>query len=64
MENPHPIMRLASFAKLKKMMNTYKGKKLDQADRRLLRGLFVNKMKDFDEEQREQRRLQIVKMQL
>ena len=57
MENPHPIMRLASFAKLKKMMNTYKGKKLDTADRRLLRGLFVNKMKDFDEEEREQRRL-------
>jgi|LauGreDrversion4_2_1035121.scaffolds.fasta_scaffold1282944_1 hypothetical protein len=62
MENPHPVMRLASFAKLKKMMNTFKGKKLDTADRRLLRGLFVNKMKDFDEEERKQRRLQIEKI--
>jgi hypothetical protein len=62
MENPHPVMRLASFAKLKKMMNTFKGKKLDTADRRLLRGLFVNKMKDFDEEERKQRKIQIEKM--
>ena len=55
-------MRLASFAILKKMMNTFKGKKLDTADRRLLRGLFVNKMKDFDDEERKQRRLQIEKI--
>jgi len=35
------------------MVNEFKHKELDQIDKRLIRGLFKNKMKDFDEKKRQ-----------
>lgn len=52
MESPKPMMKLAVFAKLKKMVSSYKDMELDDIDRKLLRGLFVKHIKDFDEEKR------------
>lgn len=54
MESPKPMMKLAVFAKLKKMVLSYKDMELDDIDRKLLRGLFVKHIKDFDEEKRNQ----------
>lgn len=53
MEHKNPQVKLAVFGKLKKMVGTYKHEKLKNIDRRLLRGLFLRNLKDFDEDQRE-----------
>lgn len=53
MEDKNPMMRLVIFGKMKKMMNKYQNHQINDFDRRLLRGLFLKKMRDFDEEQRE-----------
>ena len=50
------MMRLVSYGKLKKMMQTFKEKKLNDIDRRLLRGLFYHKLRDFDEKERDKAR--------
>ncbi len=47
------MMRLVIFGKMKKMLNKYSNHQINDFDRRLLRGLFLKKMRDFDEEQRE-----------
>jgi hypothetical protein len=46
MESKIPILRFASYAKLKKLVNNLKDKKLEESDKRLIRGLFEKKMKD------------------
>ena len=53
MESRNPMMRLRVFAKIKKIMNGYVDSNLTEVDRRVLRGLFVKNLKDFDEEHRE-----------
>ena len=50
MDHKDPKVRLSIYAKLKRMMNTLQGAKLKANDRRLLRGLFLRKLNDFDEE--------------
>ena len=49
MESKNPMMRLVVMSKIKKMVNSYRHKTLDDIDKRLLRGLFINHIKDFDE---------------
>lgn len=53
MDNKDPRVRLSVYAKLKRMISTLKGAKLKAIDRRLLRGLFLRKLNDFDEDYRE-----------
>ena len=50
MESRNPMVRLVIFGKLKRMMKSYERVKLKTIDRRLLRGLFIRNLKDFDEE--------------
>ena len=50
MDNKDPKVRLSVYAKLKRMMNTMRGVKIKAIDRRLLRGLFLRKLNDFDED--------------
>jgi hypothetical protein len=47
MESKIPVLRFASYAKLKKMVNNLREKKLEESDKRLIRGLFEKKMKDI-----------------
>ena len=47
------MIRLSVFGKMKKIMNGYVDSSLTEVDRRVLRGLFVKHLKDFDEEHRE-----------
>lgn len=44
--------RFVVFVKLKKIICGLKGQKLTDTDRRVIRGLFVRQLKDFDEDQR------------
>jgi hypothetical protein len=53
MDNKDPKVRLSVYAKLKRMMKTLKGSKLKAIDRRLLRGLFLRRLNDFDEDFKE-----------
>ena len=52
MESKNPMLRFTVYAKLKKIMNTYHDQTLTEIDRRILRGLFVKHLKDFDEDHR------------
>jgi hypothetical protein len=49
MDSSNPLIRLATFSKLKKVVTSYKDDELDTTDRRILRGLFRKNLKDFDE---------------
>ncbi len=49
MENKNPMVRLVFFGKLKKMIQAYKSTRLNDIDKKLLRGLFVKNIKDFDD---------------
>lgn len=53
MESKNPMIKLVFFGKLKRMMTSYLNTRLKTIDRRLLRGLFIRNLKDFDEEYNE-----------
>ena len=50
MESKNPMVRLVVFGRLKRMIQSYKTQKLKAIDKRLLRGLLQNKLRDFDED--------------
>jgi hypothetical protein len=51
MDSTNPLVRLSIFGRLKKMVSSYKKLgELGDTDRRLLRGLYLKKLKDFDEQ--------------
>ena len=50
MEARNPQVRLAVFSKIKRMIGSYSGQKVKNIDRRLLRGLFLRNLKDFNED--------------
>lgn len=52
MESKNPLVKLVTFGKIKRMITSYTGHKLKTIDQRLLRGLFMKKLKDFDEDYR------------
>ncbi|TNV83938.1 hypothetical protein FGO68_gene12435 [Halteria grandinella] len=53
MESNDPLMRLVVYSKIKHMITQFSNTRLHDTDRRLLRGLFVKHIKDFDEEYKE-----------
>jgi len=53
MESKHPMIRLIIYGKLKRMMNSYLKEKIRTVDKNLLRGVFLRKIKDFDEDYKE-----------
>lgn len=44
------MVRLTVLTRIKRMMDSYKQTKLKTFDRRLIRGLFIRNLKDFDED--------------
>jgi hypothetical protein len=50
MDNNNPLVRLSIFGRVKKMMEYYNGIKLEKNDRKLLRGLYLKNLNDFDEQ--------------
>ena len=53
MENKNALVRLTMYGKLKKMIRGFTGRDLDPLEQNMIRGLFIRKLKDFAEEQRE-----------
>ncbi|CDW76970.1 UNKNOWN [Stylonychia lemnae] len=56
MESQNPLVRLVTFGKLKKMMSSLKNQKLKPIEKNLMRGVFKRKLKDYEEDNREQNR--------
>ena len=50
MDNKNPLIRLSVFGRMKRMLNSYKKQNMDITDRRLVRGLYLRNLKDFDEQ--------------
>ena len=53
MENKNALIRLSMYGKVKKMIRGFTGRDLDPLEQHMVRGLFIRKLKDFAEEQRE-----------
>ncbi|TNV83870.1 hypothetical protein FGO68_gene6300 [Halteria grandinella] len=50
MDSRNPLIRLSIFGRLKRMMANYRGNQLEVFDRRILRGLYQRRLRDYDEE--------------
>ena len=50
MESRNPMVRLTSFGKIKKIIKSYNEIELNETDKRVIRGLFVKNLRDFDED--------------
>lgn len=53
MENPNPMVKMVMYGKLKKMMRGFLGRKIKPLERNMMRGMFIRRMKDFNEEMQE-----------
>jgi hypothetical protein len=56
MESRNPTIRLVVFGKIKKIISSLQEQKINDTDRKVIRGLFVKHIKDFDEDFREKMR--------
>ena len=50
MEHKNPMIRLAFFGKMKKIVNSYNNSNLKGLDKRLFRGLFFRNLDHYDED--------------
>ena len=50
MEHWNPMIRLAFFGKMKKIVTSYNSSSLKALDKRLFRGLFLRNLDHFDED--------------
>ena len=48
MQSHNPVVRLMVYGKLKRMVNSFLGDKLKEKEKNLIRGIFANKINDFD----------------
>ena len=53
MENKSPLIRLVTYGKVKKMIEGFEGKHIDELEKNMMRGLFQRRLKDFHEEYKE-----------
>jgi hypothetical protein len=58
MEHRNPVVRLMIYGKLKKMVTSYIGDKMKDKDKNLIRGVFMSKINDFDEEEQDRKQNQ------
>lgn len=50
MDSKNPLIRLLMYGRIKKMMQGFNKRKLDPMERNLMRGVFIKKLKDFEEQ--------------
>ncbi|CDW73837.1 UNKNOWN [Stylonychia lemnae] len=50
LESTIPIIKLVALGKLKRMVKSFEGMKLDHTESNLIRGVFKRKLKDFEED--------------
>ena len=50
MDSQNPFIKLGAIARIKKLLDTYKIDSLDNTDKRLIKGLYLRKLKDYEEQ--------------
>ena len=50
MQNSNPLIKLVMYGKIKKMILQFKDQNMTSLERNMMRGLFLRKLKDFQEE--------------
>ena len=50
MQNSNPLVKLVMYGKIKKMILQFKDQNLTSLERNMMRGLFLRKLKDFQED--------------
>ena len=50
MVNKNPLIKLVTYGKIKKMVAGFGAKDLEPLERNLMRGVFIRKIRDFEEE--------------
>jgi hypothetical protein len=50
MSSKNAKVRLSVYSRLKKLVDSYEGKELDEVDQRILKGIFYKRNREFDEE--------------
>ena len=53
MENPNPMIKMVMYGKLKKMMQGFRDHKIKPLERNMMRGMFIRKIKDYNEDVQE-----------
>ena len=56
MESRNPMVRLAVFGRIKRVIMSMRERRITAIDRKVVRGLFIKNLKDFDEDFREKMR--------
>ena len=49
LDNKNPRVRLGVYSRMKKLVESYKSKELEEIDQRIIKGIFFRKNRDFDE---------------
>ncbi len=50
LENDNPMIKLIVLGRMKRMINSYSGDKLKDIDKKLVRGVYLRNIKDFQED--------------
>ena len=50
MDSKNPLVRLSIYGRLKRVVGSYKDRFLENTDRRIFRGIYQRRLKDYDEE--------------
>mmetsp|Transcript_6456 Transcript_6456/g.5767 ORF Transcript_6456/g.5767 Transcript_6456/m.5767 type:complete len:92 (+) Transcript_6456:1082-1357(+) len=53
MEHKNPVVRLMIYGKIKRTINSFKEEKLKEKEMNLIKGIYINKLKDIDNEHKE-----------
>lgn len=50
LENENPMIKLIVLGRMKRMMKSYEGGHLQEIDKKLMRGIYLRNIKDFQED--------------
>ena len=50
MDSPNPFVKLGAIVRIKKLLDTYQIESMENTDKRLIRGLYLRKLKDYEDE--------------
>jgi hypothetical protein len=55
-------VKLGAIVRIKKLLDTYKLDSLENTDKRLIRGLYLRKLKDYEEEGAKQNKMKLMSL--
>ena len=61
-DSPNPLIKLGVISRIKKLLDTYKDDSLEYIDKRLIRGLYLRKLKDYEEEEMLKNKIKMISL--